>query len=180
VLATAQILGLDLDRAARALGQIKTPKGRGERRTIQLAGGGAYELIDDSYNASPVAVRAALEVLGAIQPGPGGRRLFVLGDMRELGESGPGLHAGLAGAVLENRIERLYTVGPLSQHLRAQLPAAVLGPHAPRSEELAALVAAEIRPGDVVTVKGSLGTNMAPIVKALKDLDAAPGGKRGG
>ena len=70
VMGAVQALGLDLDRAAGALGTIKTPKGRGERRTIGLAGGGSFQLIDDSYNASPVAVRAALAVLGSIAPGP--------------------------------------------------------------------------------------------------------------
>src|SRR5207244_1890488 len=128
----------------------------------------------------PVAVQAALAVLGALTPGAGGRRIFVLGDMRELGESGPVLHAALAGPVLEHRIERLHTVGPLTQHLRAALPSAILGHHAAKSEELAPMVAADIRAGDVVTVKGSLGTNMAPIVTALKALDAGAHGKRGG
>ncbi|MBI1776971.1 MAG: UDP-N-acetylmuramoyl-tripeptide--D-alanyl-D-alanine ligase [Proteobacteria bacterium] len=179
VLGAAHLLGLDLSRAASALGAIKAPKGRGERRTVRLAGGGSFELIDDSYNASPVAVRAALAVLGQIAPAPGARRVFILGDMRELGASGPALHAELAASVLANHIDRLHTVGPLSQHLRQALPPTIQGLHAGTSEEMARLVSADIRAGDVVTVKGSLGTNMAPIIKALAALDRPPGSERG-
>jgi UDP-N-acetylmuramoyl-tripeptide--D-alanyl-D-alanine ligase len=68
----------------------------------------------------------------------------------------------------------VFTVGPLMLHLREQLPADLLGQHADRPEDIAGTVADNVRDGDVVLVKGSLGTRMAPIVAALRALRPAP------
>jgi UDP-N-acetylmuramoyl-tripeptide--D-alanyl-D-alanine ligase len=175
-LGTVHVLGLDVADAAHRLADLKTPKGRGARRRIPLAGGGAFILIDDSYNASPVAVAAAMAILGGFTPERGGRRVFVLGDMRELGPTAPALHAELAEHVVANDIDLVFTVGPLSQSLRDALPAARRGPHTAASRDMAPLVAAAVRDGDIVTVKGSLGTHMAPIVAALNALESSGGG----
>lgn len=134
---------------------------------IGLAHGGAFTLLDESYNANPASMRAAFSVLGATRPAPGGRRIAVLGDMRELGETAPRLHAALAEPLAAAGIDMVFCCGPLMAHLHACLPVASRGVHVATSDELAPIVAEAVRPGDVVTVKGSLGTNMAPIVKRL-------------
>ena len=85
VLAAAFALDLDLDHALPAFGAVQALKGRGKREHLQIAGGD-LELIDEGYNASPASVRAALNLLGTLPTAFGGRRIAVLGDMRELGE----------------------------------------------------------------------------------------------
>ncbi|BBK44225.1 UDP-N-acetylmuramoyl-tripeptide--D-alanyl-D-alanine ligase [Allostella vacuolata] len=167
-LAAVDALGADVEVAAAALAGISAPAGRGARREVALPGGGAFTLLDESYNANPASMRAAFEVLAATRPAPGGRRIAVLGDMRELGEAGPRLHAALADPLIAAGIDILFCCGPLMAHLDASLPAALRGAHVATSDDLAPVVASAVRSGDVVTVKGSLGTRMAPIVKRLQ------------
>jgi UDP-N-acetylmuramoyl-tripeptide--D-alanyl-D-alanine ligase len=177
VIGAVSALGLPLEPSLAALTRLKVLKGRGLRLTVQLSGGGSFELIDDSYNASPVSVAGALDILGRIAPAPGGRRIAILGDMRELGDAGPGLHAGLAPGVTSNHIDQVFLVGPLMRHLADALPAGVVAGRTEASAEMAPIAAAAIRAGDVVTVKGSLGTNMAPIVAALSARGSVAGGR---
>jgi UDP-N-acetylmuramoyl-tripeptide--D-alanyl-D-alanine ligase len=167
VLAAVKVLGADLTAAIAALGGMSGLPGRGLRRTLHLPGGGTIAFIDESYNANPASMRAALAVLGATAPEQGGRRIAVLGDMRELGPEASRLHAELAEPVLAAAVDLVFTVGPEMTHLRAALPAAKRGGHVDRSSEMPALLDAALRPGDVVMVKGSLGTAMAVIVKHL-------------
>ena len=96
VLAAVVLIGGDLASAALALGSFGAPKGRGARHRLSLPGGGKVTLIDESYNANPASMRAAIALLGQAEPARQGRRVAVLGDMRELGPAGPELHAGLA------------------------------------------------------------------------------------
>ncbi|MFC3227889.1 UDP-N-acetylmuramoylalanyl-D-glutamyl-2,6-diaminopimelate--D-alanyl-D-alanine ligase [Marinibaculum pumilum] len=182
-LAAVDAAGADLGRAALALAEIAAPTGRGARHQLALADG-ELVLIDDAYNASPASIRAALEVLGAQEVGPRGRRIAVLGDMRELGPAGPELHAGLADAVVEAGIDMVFTAGPLMRHLFDALPATVQGRHAADSAALAPHLLPLLRAGDVVTVKGSLGSRMGPIVEQIQALapepaEAGAGGQRG-
>lgn len=162
VLAVVEALGADADRAAAALGDVAPPAGRGARRVLPLPDGNAA-LLDESYNANPASVAAALDVLGAMT----GRRVAVLGDMLELGPDGPAMHAGLAAAVEAARVDLVLTCGSLMRHLHDALPASRRGPHAPDSASLAPAVAQTLRPGDAVLVKGSLGSRMQRIVDAL-------------
>jgi len=171
VLACAAALGADLAAAADALADLRPPKGRGQRTVVRLTGGGSFELIDDSYNASPPSMRASLQVLGGSRPGPGARRIAALGDMLELGETAPSLHAGLAAPVLENGIDLVFTAGPMSAHLHEALPASRRGVHAASSADLAPLIATAVREGDVIVVKGSAGSRMRLVVEALLALD---------
>jgi UDP-N-acetylmuramoyl-tripeptide--D-alanyl-D-alanine ligase len=165
-------LGLDLGLAAATLTSFSPPKGRGQRRHLDLPGG-HFELIDESYNASPAAMRAAFAVLGQAKPGPGGRRIAILGDMRELGPTAPRLHGELADLLVAAGIDLVLTCGPLMKELQAALPREMRGGHAADSQGLIPAVLANIRPGDVVLVKGSLGTRMAPIAAALLALETA-------
>jgi UDP-N-acetylmuramoyl-tripeptide--D-alanyl-D-alanine ligase len=122
-------------------------------------------------------VRAALGVLAQAKPGHGGRRIAVLGDMRELGSEAAALHAGLAGDLLEAGVDALFAVGPLMAHLFEALPADRRGRHTATSADMVPALVGALRPGDVVLVKGSLGTRMAPVVEAIKALGRADGGE---
>jgi UDP-N-acetylmuramoyl-tripeptide--D-alanyl-D-alanine ligase len=166
VLAAVHAIGADIKRAAASLAGLEGLAGRGRRHLVPLAGG-SFELIDESYNASPASMRAAFAVLGQAAPGPGGRRIAVLGDMLEMGDTSAELHAGLAEPLRAEGVEHVFTVGKDMAKLRDALPAALRAGHAAKSTDMAPIVAAFVRPGDVVTVKGSLGSRMAEIVKAL-------------
>ncbi len=161
-LAGAVALGADLDRAAAALENFAPVTGRGARRRIAVRCGTAL-LLDESYNASAVAVRAALSVL-ALQPAT--RKVAVLGDMLELGDYGPAEHASLAPDIAASA-DVLFACGPLMRLPYDAIPDAKRGAHAPDSAALAPVVAAALRPGDAVLVKGSLGSRMRVIVQAI-------------
>jgi UDP-N-acetylmuramoyl-tripeptide--D-alanyl-D-alanine ligase len=95
------------------------------------------------------------------------RRIAVLGDMLELGENGPALHAGLNEPVDAAEVDLVFACGPNMQRLFEALPQARRGGWAPTSDGIAAAVTGTVRGGDVVMIKGSLGSRMAPIVEAL-------------
>jgi len=165
-LAACAALGLDVSVAGTALSSFTPGAGRGLQRTVR---GGDILLLDESYNASSASVRAALGVLAALP----GRRVAVLGDMLELGAFGPAEHAGLADDIASSA-DLLYACGPLMRHLYDGVPDRRRGAHAPDSAALAPLVAAAVRPGDAVLVKGSLGSRMRLVVAALEHA-GAPG-----
>ena len=169
VLATVEAVGADVFAAARAFAQIKPPKGRGERHSISI-GDGSIELIDDSYNASPVSIAAALEVLAQAELGPSGRRIAALGDMRELGDKSADLHQGLATYVAAAGVDLVYAAGPEMKHLCDALPGTISVVHTTTSKILIQPLLDEIQPGDVVLVKGSAGSLMGQVVEALKNL----------
>jgi UDP-N-acetylmuramoyl-tripeptide--D-alanyl-D-alanine ligase len=167
VLAAGEALGLDPRALAQRLGSLEALAGRGRRRHLRIPGGCAT-LIDESYNANPASMRAALAVLGAAP----GRRLAALGDMLELGPEAPRLHADLAAEVEGAGIDQVFTCGPLMARLSAALPACRRGTHGADPGALVAPVRAALRDGDVLLVKGSLGSRMAKLVAAL-DADQA-------
>jgi UDP-N-acetylmuramoyl-tripeptide--D-alanyl-D-alanine ligase len=167
VLAAAELAGADLALAALALAELQPVAGRGAPIAIELPGGQAL-VLDESYNANPASVEAALAVLGGSPIGPQGRRIAVLGDMLELGKDGTALHRALAKSVIANAVDLVFCCGPLMRALWEALPASRRGGYAEDSTALEAQVLPAIRAGDVVMVKGSLGSRMAPIVKALQ------------
>ena len=171
VLAASELVGADLALAALALSEFKPTSGRGVLIEVDLPGGKAL-VIDDSYNANPASVAASLALLGQTQVGPQGRRIAVLGDMLELGPRGRLLHRGLLEPVVANAVDLVFCCGPLMQALWQALPASRRGGYAADSAALEAQVLSAIRGGDAVMVKGSLGSRMAPIVKALQKLSA--------
>jgi UDP-N-acetylmuramoyl-tripeptide--D-alanyl-D-alanine ligase len=167
VLAAASLLGADLALAALALADLKPPIGRGERMTLRLPGGEVL-LIDESYNANPTSMRAALALLGQAPMLDLGRRIAVLGDMLELGPEAAALHADLAEAVVGNAVDLVYCAGPLMKSLWDALPSERRGGYAENSAALESEVLGAVTAGDAVMIKGSLGSRMGPIVKALK------------
>jgi UDP-N-acetylmuramoyl-tripeptide--D-alanyl-D-alanine ligase len=166
VLAAAQLAGADLALAALALAGLEPPSGRGARLTLDLPGGTAL-LIDESYNANPASMGAALALLGQASIGPRGRRIAVLGEMLELGPRSAELHRGLAKSAVENSVDLVFCAGPLYQGFWEALPSERRGGYAESAAVLEPKVLGALRAGDAVMVKGSLGSKMGPIVKAL-------------
>jgi UDP-N-acetylmuramoyl-tripeptide--D-alanyl-D-alanine ligase len=174
VLAAVHTLGADLGLAALAMARVDPGPGRGRRLRVTLAGG-PFEVIDESYNANPASMRAALEVLGRAQVKGRGRRIAVLGDMRELGTRSGRLHADLARIAEESGVDLVYTVGEDIEELDNALSPARRGGHASQPSEAAALLAEIVRPGDVVLVKGSQAIGMAAVTRALSGLAVSNG-----
>jgi len=167
VLGAVAILGGDLAKAALALAGLHPAKGRGERHRLRLPRGEAT-LIDESYNANPASMAAAIALLGQAAPDKRGRRLAVLGDMRELGDGGPALHAALAAPLATAGVTSVFLAGPLMRALWDVLPRHMQGAWAETAAELEPLVFAALAPGDVVMVKGSNASRMGPLVEAMK------------
>jgi len=167
VLAVASLVGADLALASLALNNLKAASGRGARIVLAVPGGSAL-LIDESYNANPASMRAAIALLGQAPISRHGRRVAVLGDMLELGPSGADMHRALAGAIEAAGIDVVFCSGPLMRALWEALPSRVRGGYADQAASLEAAVVGAMRAGDAVMVKGSLGSKMGPIVKALE------------
>ena len=174
VLAVADLFDCDRALAIAALGRWTPVSGRGERQRIRLDGAHAdmsLELIDDSYNANPASMAASLDVLAAAPVGRGaGRRIAILGDMKELGPTGPDLHAALADRSAMEGIDRVHCIGPLMRHLWQALPEDKRGQSLATSAELAAEIRAELGAGDIVLVKGSLSMGLAAVVDAIRKM----------
>src|SRR5215469_3060992 len=158
------VLEGDVLNAAAALSSFSALKGRGARFEIPIAGG-KIQLIDESYNANPSSMAAALGNLGT---SPGKRRIAVLGDMLELGSQSKALHAGLIGAVEAARADLVFLCGPDMGALWEKLPSSRRGKYGSKSSDIADAVVAALHDGDVVLVKGSFGSKMAVVVDALK------------
>jgi UDP-N-acetylmuramoyl-tripeptide--D-alanyl-D-alanine ligase len=167
VVAVLAVLEAPLTTSLAPLAGFGAQAGRGQRSTLAWRGGGTVLLIDESYNANPASMRAALAAMTTLARGTHPRRIAVMGDMRELGPGGPAMHTDLADAVTGAGIDRVYACGPLMRGLYDRLPTALRGAHAQTSDDLVAALMADVRAGDAVMIKGSLGTNMAPLVKAL-------------
>lgn len=179
VLAAAALAGADLALAVLALAKLQPAPGRGTRKTLAMPGGKAL-LIDDSYNANPASMRAAIALLGQAPVGARGRRIAILGDMLELGPKSRLLHRELSGPLEDAKIDLVFCSGPAMASLWEALPSTLRGGYAGTSAELEAAVLRTVRAGDVVMVKGSLGSRMGLIVKALEQqfprlADAATG-----
>ena len=166
VLGAVEALGGDLAQAGLALADLPGIKGRGERRRIAVDGGEAL-LIDESYNANPASMAATLRTFGTLSVA--GRRIAVLGAMRELGESSAGFHAALAGPVEAAGVETAILVGDEMESLAKALGAKVKMAHVPDTATAIELAKAEARPGDAILVKGSNSIGLAALVEALAD-----------
>jgi UDP-N-acetylmuramoyl-tripeptide--D-alanyl-D-alanine ligase len=176
VLAAVKLAGADLRAGAGALGGLQAQSGRGARTLIETRGG-RIAVIDESYNANPASMRAALATLGLTPRGEFTRRVAVLGDMLELGPEGPKLHQDLAEFIDGAGVDVVFACGELMGSLFQALPASRQGAYAKTAEELQPKLLGAVGPGDAIMVKGSLGSRMAPLVEALKrrfGTEAAP------
>ncbi len=174
VLAAVKLAGADLAASAQALGSVRAQVGRGARCVIGAEGAQTC-IVDDSYNANPASMRAALATLGLAPRSAFKRRVAVLGDMLELGDEGPNLHRDLAESVDAAGVDVVFACGALMASLFQALPRERQGAHAQTSETLAPALLKGVLPGDIVMVKGSLGSRMAPLVGALKRRFEAEG-----
>ncbi len=163
VLAAVKVAGAELDCAAYNLGRFKSIKGRGEIHYLN----NDIILIDESYNASPVAVRAALSNLGSYKLKKG-RCIAVLGNMADLGHNSPNFHKELGKDVILS-VDKVFTVGDLMRYLYEILPQELRGAHTDNSEQMAHEIKDYIRKGDIILVKGRRTMEMEKIVEALID-----------
>jgi UDP-N-acetylmuramoyl-tripeptide--D-alanyl-D-alanine ligase len=172
VIAAALAIDAPLEATIAALARHAPAEGRGARKDIASARGGRATLIDESYNANPASMAAAIALLGATRPKGKGRRIAVLGDMLELGPAGPDLHAGLVAALVAAKVDRLYVAGALMAHLWDAAPAAMRAATAPAAAGLIDLVRGDLVDGDIVMVKGSNGSKISTVARALEQGDA--------
>ena len=163
VLAAVDAIGANLGLAAKAMTQVEPGRGRGTLIPVRTPAG-SFVVIDDSYNANPASVRAALQVLGTT---PAERRILMLGDMAELGAATTALHAGLADAIFAARVDVVFTVGEHTRALDDVLPPAMRGGNWPTARHAADEIAASVRPGDAVLVKGSNAMGLGTVVRSL-------------
>ncbi|MCR8826376.1 UDP-N-acetylmuramoyl-tripeptide--D-alanyl-D-alanine ligase [Pseudosulfitobacter koreensis] len=178
-LAACAELGADLALAAQSLGRWSPFKGRGARELIHLdpvERDLTLELIDDSYNANPTSMAAALDVLAAAEVTNNmgrvrhGRRIAVLGDMKELGPNAERLHAGLADLDAMEKVDRVHCIGPLMRALYDALPEHQRGRWCETSQEMASTLRSRLDAGDVVLAKGSLSMKLALVVDAIRKM----------
>jgi UDP-N-acetylmuramoyl-tripeptide--D-alanyl-D-alanine ligase len=166
-LAAAKLAGAHVETAAEALARFEVPEGRGRSSAFDTPEG-AVLIIDESYNANPASMRAAFEVLGAMSRTKFARRVAVLGDMLELGHDGPQFHADLASVVDSSGIDLVFCAGRLMAHLYDRLPQHKRGGWAQTSEDLRTVLLDEVRGGDAIMIKGSLGSRMGQLAEALR------------
>lgn len=168
VLAAIEAVGGDVQEAALSLRQLKPLSGRGNKVILPWAGGEIL-ILDETYNANPLSVRGALQILKEMPLSSGGRRLAVLGDMLELGPYGPQWHADLSCFV--DGIDQVVTCGSLMAHLSEKLSVSQRGFHGDSSQEVAHAIKRWIQPGDVIMIKGSRGMKMEKIIKVLEQKE---------
>lgn len=178
-LAVSQALGADLAIAACDLANWVPPAGRGSKETIVLdvvQDQLTITLINDAFNANPLSVGAALDVLALTHPSgrstghSPGRRIAILGDMLELGPDEKQLHRDLRDIPALDEIDVVHCVGPLMGELYATLPAAQRGDWFETADDLVKGVAKLVNAGDVVLVKGSKGSHVSRAVDAIRKL----------
>ena len=172
VIAAAESIGIPRPLAAAALGAFGAGEGRGKQTRLTLPGDRQIVLVDESYNANPTSMRAALSLLGELRPQRGGARVAVLGDMLELGPAGPAMHVGLSEALVASAVERLYVAGALMRGLFEVAPASMRAGVADAAAALAGTVVAELKDGDIVMVKGSNGSRVSVIAAAIRAAGA--------
>ncbi|MEM9632205.1 MAG: UDP-N-acetylmuramoylalanyl-D-glutamyl-2,6-diaminopimelate--D-alanyl-D-alanine ligase [Pseudomonadota bacterium] len=160
-------LGADLAKAGLVLDTMHAPKGRGQVTRLSVNEGEFY-VIDESYNANPASMRAALAVLGEAPVVRPGRRVAVIGDMRELGSGANRLHAELLQPIVDAGTDAVYCAGPHMHTLWELLPHDLRAHYGEEAKDLEEALLRDVRPGDVLMIKGSLGTRMGPLVEALK------------
>ncbi len=170
-MAAVRLADADVAKAVLALGDMRPEKGRGTRYKLVLdklaVTSETITLIDESYNANPASMRAAIAMLEVSQPGKRGRRIAVLGDMLELGAQAGDMHAALAEPLIEAAIDQIFLVGPEMKHLGEALPATMLASYVPDVAKLKPILFSSLRAGDVVMAKASKGIGFAGLIEDL-------------
>ncbi len=165
VIAAVDALGADIAAAGLALGDLAPMAGRGARHVVAVAGGSAT-LIDESYNANPASMAAALATLG--QTAAKGKRIAVLGAMRELGAVSDEMHAALAEPLIASGAEHALLVGEEMQPLAKALGGRVEVMQLPDASSAETALRALAADGDVILIKGSNALGLARLVGAFE------------
>jgi UDP-N-acetylmuramoyl-tripeptide--D-alanyl-D-alanine ligase len=172
VILMLRALDVDMRTALQALAEFEPLAGRGAERSVRIDGG-AFTLVDDSYNANPLSVGAALKTLGARQAP--GRRIAVLTDMLELGDQSPRYHAELLAPIEAAGVDLVFAAGPLMKNLWDALSPTRRGGYAEDAAGVEPQLVQALQPGDVVLVKGSKSSNAKALADALAALDPVAG-----
>ncbi|MEQ1950379.1 UDP-N-acetylmuramoylalanyl-D-glutamyl-2,6-diaminopimelate--D-alanyl-D-alanine ligase [Mesorhizobium sp. CN2-181] len=178
VLGAARLVGADIERVVSALGNLVPESGRGRQHRLDTDSG-AFTLIDESYNANPASMKAAIELLDATPVAAEGRRIAVLGDMLELGSHSAKLHAGLARVLSETSTDIVLMAGPQMKNLADTLPGDIRKEYRASVDDLKPILLDAVGPGDVVMVKSSKGIGFSKLVDALLNrFPAHAGGQK--
>lgn len=175
VLACAKLLDVDLAQILPTFGQMSAPEGRGSLTRMGVAPNQIL-LVDESFNANPTSMRAALNVMALRRPDAGGAKIFVLGDMLELGQEGPTLHLDLVQAVIEAEPDVVHCVGPLMEQVYQGLPERMRGLYGKSLENIAKSVMKSLKAHDLIMVKGSKGTGLSALIVEISCEFGAPTG----
>ncbi|MER9405694.1 UDP-N-acetylmuramoylalanyl-D-glutamyl-2,6-diaminopimelate--D-alanyl-D-alanine ligase [Mesorhizobium caraganae] len=166
VLGAAHLVEADIGKVAEALADLSAERGRGKRHVLRHPGG-PITLIDESYNANPASMSAAMALLNATPVSGEGRRIAVLGDMLELGEHSAKLHAALADLIVGTETRKVFLGGPEMRALADILPDEIEADYRAGAEDLKPVLLAALKPGDVVMIKSSKGIGFSKLVDAL-------------
>ena len=170
-LAAISALGLSVEKSAAKLAEFEEPEGRG--RVIKImAEGKPVWLIDDSYNASPASMNAAFDKTQDVwkEKGGTGRKIAALGNMLELGLQTVPLHQNLEVGLNSNHFDRVFTAGNHMKHLHEAMQPPMRAGHAGGAMQLLPLLSKELRAGDILLIKGSHGSKMYELAKALQAM----------
>ncbi|MBO7243740.1 MAG: UDP-N-acetylmuramoyl-L-alanyl-D-glutamate--2,6-diaminopimelate ligase [Alphaproteobacteria bacterium] len=166
VLAGVEALGLPYEEILDVMKTTAPIQGRGLMKKLIFKDHKSITLIDDCYNANPSSMQASLAVLSKQT---GGRKVAVLGQMLELGDEAVQMHKDLLKNILENQIDRVYTIGTLMKYLYELLPSSVQGGYFETVEEMMQNIYSEINENDIILVKGSNSVGLNRFVKMLQE-----------
>ncbi|RQO45656.1 Mur ligase [Variovorax sp. KBW07] len=167
-LAALQALRLPLAAAVEPFAHFEPPGGRGALHTIHI-GGGSFKLIDETYDANPSSMRAALELLSQAPCEPA-RRVAILGDMQELGPAAQRHHLDLEAELLASQPDRVLLCGPLMRALHARIRTKVRSHWFVDVSDLSTALGGLLQPGDWVLAKSSAGVGLSRLARVLKAL----------
>ncbi|MCH8522306.1 UDP-N-acetylmuramoyl-tripeptide--D-alanyl-D-alanine ligase [Glycocaulis sp.] len=169
VMAACVAAGIEAGMVADVLAGLTAQAGRGASFEITLEEGGKVRILDDSYNANPVSMASAIATLGRHQPAGKGRRVAVLGEMLEIGETSRERHRELATHLVDAGVSEVIGVGAMMEHMIAALPDSTRS-HLVRSPERAVeKLLSGLRAGDVVLIKGSNASGVHKVVASLRN-----------
>ncbi|WP_341887102.1 Mur ligase family protein [Variovorax sp. YR752] len=167
-LAALQALRLPLAAAVEPFAHFEPPGGRGALHTIHI-GGGSFKLIDETYDANPSSMRAALELLSQAPCEPA-RRVAILGDMQELGPAAQRHHLDLEAELLASQPDRVLLCGPLMRALHTRIRTKVRSHWFVDVSDLSTALGGLLQPGDWVLAKSSAGVGLSRLARVLKAL----------
>ena len=173
-LAVAHEYGIPMEAAAAKLEEFEGFKGRQQIFTLK----GGITVIDDSYNASPVSMKAGLEVLGSMEPGGKGRKIAILADMKELGQDAPRFHREIGAYIAGHPVDQVVLLGGLAAEIGYGLGGSASPVPVVFCEELEQVgqwLYENLRQGDCVLFKGSNSMKLSQAVRHLEEWKGREG-----